>query len=282
MLKSPMNYIGNKYRILDQIMPYFPESKTMMDLFAGGLDVSINYKADRIICNDINNYVIDIYKTMQSMTYEQVMEYLLSKTDEYQLSKTNKEGYIAFRDYYNKSDRYPLDLYLLMNYSFNYQIRFNNNHEYNNPFGKDRSSFNPVLQSRLKDFMELIKPIEFISSDFREVDYSMLNQGEFIYCDPAYSLSIGSYNDGKRGFKGWNRRDDIDLMNLLDELSNRGIIFALSNVVEHKGVLHEELLSWSEKYRLINIKCSYDNCNYQSTNKQYKTREVLITNKEMN
>lgn len=62
-LKSPMNYIGNKYRIISDIEEYFPSKiDTFTDLFCGGLDVSINTNAEHTVCNDINNYIIDIYK----------------------------------------------------------------------------------------------------------------------------------------------------------------------------------------------------------------------------
>ena len=63
MMKSPLNYIGGKYRLLPQILPLFPKQiNTFVDLFAGGLDVSINVDAQRIICNDINNYVISLFE----------------------------------------------------------------------------------------------------------------------------------------------------------------------------------------------------------------------------
>lgn len=282
MLKSPMNYIGNKYRLLSQMLELFPNPETIrgsfLDLFAGGLDVSINYPAKHIIANDINYHLIEIYKEFQKSTYGDVIKYLDSMIEKYDLSKTNKEAFLQFRDYYNSQDtasRNPLDLYLLINYSFNYQIRFNSSHEYNNPFGANRSSFNNSLRARLQPFMSLIALIDFISKDFREVS---LDNVDFIYADPAYTLSIGSYNDGKRGFKGWGLQDDIDLMTYLDEADKRGIKFALSDVLVHKGKEHKEMIAWSSKYHVHDMVCSYDNCNYQTENKNYTTREVLITN----
>ena len=45
--KSPMNYTGGKYRLLPQIMEYFPKDvNVMVDLFAGGCDVCSNFKAN--------------------------------------------------------------------------------------------------------------------------------------------------------------------------------------------------------------------------------------------
>lgn len=273
-MKSIMNYIGNKYRLLKDIKPLFPnDCENFLDLFCGGLDVSINFNAKCKSANDINKYVIGIYQTFQEKSYEEVYSYLRSRQEEFNLSKNNKEGYLRYRDFYNQGDRNPLDLYLLMNYSFNYQIRFNSNHEYNNPFGANRSSWNESLQSRLENFMALIKDIKFTSLDFRDIDYSKF---DFIYADPPYSLSVGSYNDGKRGFKGWSLQDDIDLMEVLDSINVGGNKFAVSNVLEHKGDEHKELIEWSKKYNVHDIKCSYGNSNYQA--KRSKTREVLITN----
>lgn len=45
-IKSPMNYTGGKYKILNDIIPSFPSGiKNFVDLFAGGLNVGINVNA---------------------------------------------------------------------------------------------------------------------------------------------------------------------------------------------------------------------------------------------
>lgn len=60
------------------------------------------------------------------------------------------------REQYNKHKN-PLDLFVLIAFSFNHQIRFNNNHEYNNPFGRERSSFNAIMKQNLEDFIIRLK-----------------------------------------------------------------------------------------------------------------------------
>ena len=69
-------------------------------------------------------------------------------------------------------------------------------------------------------------------------------------------------------------------MKFLEKLNNEEINFALSNVIEHKGKIHEELKKWVDKnhFNLIYIKASYNNSNYQIKDKESITREVLITN----
>lgn len=277
-LKSPMNYIGNKYRLLDQIIPLLPQANCFVDLFAGGLDVAINYKAQNVYCNDVNYHLVDIYKALQSIEYEELIQWLNKTIEEYGLSKTNADAYARYRNFYNNSSREPLDLYLLMNYGFNYQLRFNSNHEFNNPFGNNRSSFNDAIRKRLSLFLSTISNYHFSSYDFRCFDFSILHSGDLIYCDPPYTISVGSYNDGKRGFNGWQAQDDLDLLAILDELSNRGVKFALSNVLEHKGDSNTVLAEWSRKYTVHELNCNYNNSSYHLKKKEYDTREVLITN----
>lgn len=276
-LKSPMNYIGNKYRLLNQIIPFLPKADSFVDLFAGGLDVAINCNVKNIYCNDINYHLIDIYKAFQINEYNSMIKKFDKTIAAYGLSKENADGFARFRDYYNNSNRNPLDLYLLMNYGFNYQLRFNSNHNFNNPFGKNRSCFNNAIRNRLPIFIKKIQSFEFSSKDFREFNYSILNKGDLIYCDPPYTISTGSYNDGKRGFNGWNEQDDLDLLNILDELSERGVRFALSNVLSHKGIINEALQEWAKKYTIHYLDCNYNNSSYH-LNAKSETQEVLITN----
>lgn len=279
-IKSPMNYIGNKYRTMEQIQKWFPKGiHRMVDLFCGGADVAVNTKADEIIANDINFYVIDIFKAFQKAGLEETLRYIDVTIEKWGLSKTNRQAYLKFRDYYNVT-KDPLDLYVLMCFGFNYQFRFNGAHEFNNPFGENRSSFNEVMRENLIRMFEELPRIRFLAQDFTEIDLSWLRQGDFLYADPPYLLTCGSYNDGKRGFKGWSREDERALFALLDRLNQRGVRFALSNLSHHKGQCHEELLRWKKErhYRMHRIHFNYNNCNYHTNNKDNITREVLITN----
>ena len=279
-IKAPMNYIGNKYRIMKQIQKWFPKKiNVMVDIFCGGCDVTFNTKADRHIANDLNFFVIDIYKEFQRLGVDKAIEQIDQTICDWKLTKENKEAYENFREYYNRTKK-PLDLYVLMCFSFNYQFRFNSAHEYNNPFGKSRSSFNDVMRENLTRLHGMIEQVEYTSCDFREFDYSFMKSGDFLYADPPYLITCGSYNDGKRGFQGWGEKDEKELYDILDKLSERGIKFALSNVSHHKGEKNDILLDWRRmgKYHMHKINFHYNNCNYHTKNAANSTQEVLITN----
>jgi len=277
-IKSPLNYIGGKYKLLKQIVPRFPENiNNFVDLFAGGLNVGVNVQANKIYANDINNYVIDILRTFYEYEGQDIISHIEGRIQEYRLSKTNEEGFLRFRKFYNQT-KDPLDLYTLICYSFNYQFRFNNNHEYNNPFGRNRSQFSDKLKRKLLLFIDAIKNknIQFSTDEFDKFDFSRFNENDLVYCDPPYLITTGSYNDGNRGFKDWNEKQEIKLIGLLDNLNKLGIKFALSNVLTHKGESNDILIKWSKKYNVHYLNHDYSNSSHNT--KKGKSEEVLITN----
>lgn len=279
-VKSPLNYTGGKYKILDHIIPIFPRNiDKFVDLFAGGLNVGINVKANIIFANDNIPYLIDIFKYLRTTACSSVIKDIEQRIYNYQLSLTNVEGYNDLRNEYNRSKK-TIDLLVLTFYSFNHQLRFNSKHEFNTPFGKDRSSYNSSIERNLINFCSALqgKNIVFSTKDFTEFNFSTLCQNDFVYCDPPYLISTGSYNDGKRGFKDWTLTEEQQLLAVLDSLNSQHIKFALSNVFYHKGLTNNLLIEWSKKYNVKYIDKTYSNCSYHFNDRNTKTVEVLIYN----
>ena len=277
-LKSPLNYIGGKYKLLPQLTQYFPKNiNTFVDLFSGGFNVGINVDSKKTICNDINSFIIDLYKELYNKPINDVLQHIENRIDEYGLSKENEEAFKKFRVYYNKT-KDPIDLYTLSCYSFNYQFRFNNDKEYNNPFGRNRSQFSDNMRNNLILFTQKLKDmnIEFSSEQFDKLNLQDLNNNDFVYCDPPYLITTGSYNDGNRGFKDWKEEEELKLYKVLDELDKKNVRFALSNVIEHKGKENKLLKEWSKKYKVIYLTSDYSNSSYNTTRE--KSIEVLIVN----
>jgi DNA adenine methylase len=283
-VKSPLNYIGGKFRILNQILPYFPKNiNNFIDLFAGGCNVGINVNANKIYFNDNLIYLIEMYKAFRLNDVESTIQHIENRIKDFDLSLTNESGYKKIRELYNK-EKNPLDLFVLIAYSFNHQIRFNASHEFNNPFGKERSSFNCAMKKNLRKFILKLKEseIEFSNKCFDDFNFSFLDKDDFVYCDPPYLITTGTYNDGKRGFKGWAEKEERGLLNTLDNLNNRNIKFALSNVLEHKGNSNDILKNWvknNPSYKVNLIDFNYANSNYHTIVRDKKASvEVLITN----
>lgn len=275
--------MGGKYKLLPQILPLFPQKiRTFFDVFAGGCNVGINVNASKIILNDNLTYLIDLYKFIKENDKQEIIYYIENRILELNLSQTNLDGYLKLREQYNLKKE-PLDLFVLVAFSFSHQIRFNNKHQFNTPFGKDRSSFNPVMKNNLLSFIDCLKrdSIELSNLSFEQLNYDELNEQDLVYCDPPYLITTGTYNDGKRGFKGWSEIEEKQLLSLLDSLNNKGVKFALSNVLEHKGNVNNLLSQWifENKYNLHYLNFSYSNSSYNTRKKgSFESKEILITN----
>lgn len=279
IIASPMNYIGGKAKLLPQILPYFPtEINTFYDVFAGGANVAVNINAQNIKINDLNHYVIDIIKLFYEKDIDILLNQIYRLIGEYELSKTNEKGFKELRDDYNKNQN-PIMLYTLICYSFNYQFRFNNDMKYNNPFGRDRSQFSQKLADKLVRFSTKLKEknIEFSCLNFEDFLSNQVYQaGDFVYLDPPYLITTGSYNDGNRGFKHWTKSQEALLLNCLESLHRQGVQFALSNVLAHKGKINDMLKSFSQKYRIIELDKHYNNSCYNT--QKTGSNEILLVN----
>ena len=284
-IKSPLNYTGGKHKLLPQLTPLFPPGNgknKFVDLFAGGGNVVANIEGYKRIANDLDSNVIGIFKSFQEHDVKVIITYIKGKIDEYGLSKTNAEAYNKFRSYYNSSEvKNPLDLFILICFSFNHQIRFNSKGEFNMPFGKDRSAYNSNIENNLISFSNAIYEVSFTSKDFTELKLDKLRVGDFVYCDPPYLITCASYNERD----GWNETHERELLNLLNELHERGIYFGLSNVLSNKGKTNEILQQWCEshpEYIVHHLNHSYSNCSYHAKDKESVSDEVYITNYKPN
>lgn len=299
-INSCFNYTGNKYKQLPQLLNIFPHHvDTFVDLFGGGGTVGINalkqLSSQCVIINDKSKPLIDIFKYLKNSTYADVYTQIEEIINAYSLSNTaknsyayygadsskglgkvNKAGFLKLRSDFNHStfnSKYDksLVLYVLILFSFNNQIRFNKHGEFNLPVGK--RDFNKNMQKKLQTFMDAIRDprLAFTNYDFTQID---VPDNAFVYCDPPYSIADASYNEQNL----WATADDLKLFDFLDNLNQRKIQFALSDVEAHHGIENKSLIQWAKKYKTHKIDFSYKNSNYHSKAKKFVTKEVVTTN----
>ena len=278
-VKSPLNYMGSKFEILGKIIPVFPKHiDKFVDLFTGGMNVAVNVDADTIYANDRITYLIEVYNYIMVTPTSTIFEDINFTIDRFKLSKTNADGYAELRDEYNKTKE-PMLLLVLSFYAFNNVLRFNNSMEFNTSFGK--TCFKSNAAKNLMDFSKLLKEKKYVltSLDFRKFDFTDLTSDSLVYCDPPYSITLGSYSDGKRGFGGWSEQDDTDLLNILDTLNQKNVKFALSNVLKHGEKSNDLLIKWGSKYNVIHLGNYSNHWRYRSEGSEnIGLDEVLITN----
>lgn len=272
-IKSPLNYVGGKYKLLPQIMPLFPNDiRVFVDLFGGGFNVGINANSKYTIYNDLENHVVELMKYLSETDINKLLSEIDGLIERFNLSKENADGFNQLRDYYNNENNNPIVFYTLICYAFNYQIRFNSNDKYNMPFGKNRSSFNPALRQKFVDFVDELhkNDYKFCNYKFNEFNFDNLNSNDFVYCDPPYFNSVAAYNENG----GWSENDEKTLLSILDMLNEKGVKFALSNNLKYDNPILDK---WKDKYNVHYLNVDYSNCNYQKIDRS-EDIEVLITN----
>lgn len=306
-IKSPLNYTGNKYRILRQIVPYFPAGiNTMVDLFCGGATVGINIVCKECYFVDSNPMVIGLLDFLKRQEFDVFLVNVESTIKKYKMSNSyrntykfyssqiiggnknnglkeyNKIGFYRLREDYNKlknkkSDNAFLLLYILLIYGFNNDLRFNSSGNYNLPIGK--TDLNKMNVNKVKEYIERTKELNcsFIVGDFRsEKIKKIINSTDFVYLDPPYLITDAVYNEAS----GWNKNKEKELMHMLDFFIEKKKKFILSNVLSKKGRINEPLDEWikknKEQIKLIDINYHYRSASYNKKQRDSKEREVII------
>lgn len=281
--------MGNKKRLIQRgMIDLFPQNiNTFYDLFGGSGVVSLNVKADKYVLNELDTHVYNLYKILKNTTPEEIINHIESRIDEYDLpkksthsSKTSrverefyKAKYIKFRDNYNK-DKNPLDLFVLMNYCMSQTVRFNNEGDFNMPFGSDRFIKEKHSQ-RYIDFYLKLNSMGFSISNksYLEFNPEDFNDDDFVYLDPPYLNTIATYNENGK----WTEERQRELFDYCIELNKKNIKWAMSNVLKNKEQINNNLIEWSGDHNL-NV-YGFDNFNYSNFGKEvFNAKEVLITN----
>lgn len=275
-VKSPLNYVGGKFKLLPQLAEHLPDHSThFIDAFGGGGNVVANFNADRHHYNDINTPVVEILRWLATTPSSTAADQVRDVMNTYGLNDTNKNAYLNLRAEFNNGDvdRDPWVLYALLAHAFNNVIRFNSKGGFNVPFGE--RTFSKPLRERFVKFADRLasQNLTLTSDDYPAIP--MLSDA-FVYCDPPYLVTVAPYNQTGGG---WSNADDERLYEWLDALNEQGIGWALSNVLEHHGQTNTILEKFAQRYTLHDLTHSYSNAFYSKRDRASKSREVLVTNR---
>ena len=293
--RSPFFYVGDKFKLVPQLKEHFPtDIERFIEPFCGGGSVFLNVEAESYLVNDIDSYMIALHKLLFNYSANAdkfwddldsiINSYGLSASflgrtvpEEYKINfvktyyaKYNKESYMKLRSDFNADKTDLLKLYVLLIYGFNRMLRFNGNGDFNLPVGN--VDFNQNVVNALNSYFDYIfdKDIYFYNMDFEQFINSVKpNEDDFVYLDPPYLITFSEYN------KLWNEDTEHRLLDLLDQLDQNNVRFAISNIIKHKNKYNEIFYLWAKKYNVINISSNYISFH---DNTQKGSYEVLVTN----
>ena len=198
-------------------------------------DIYLDVDAKNYIISDINNDLITLYKTV--IADDSFIEYAKSFFD---VKNNTQEKFYELREIFNltKDQRLKSALFIYLNrHGFNGLCRYNSKGGFNVPFGKYKAPYFP--EKEMLDFRDKLKKAKFLCQDFRKTMASA-KKGDVVYCDPPYIPLSKTSNFTSYVQDGFNKQDQIDLMNMAQDLREKGVKIIISN---HNNKFSQNLYS---------------------------------------
>ena len=269
-----LKYRGGKSREIPRFVQYIPNNyNRYIEPFLGGGAVYFYLEPENAILNDLNvrlmtfytqlrnNYPLmrqqlDVIQHIYEVNQAAYRRLKAQAVPEVRVPNENEELYYQMRELFNHPDDTYLDgvLYFFINKTaYSGMIRYNNNGEYNVPFGRY-----PNLNIHLitQQHSDLLQNAELFNLDYRAI-FDMAEADDFIFLDPPYDCIFNDYGN-------------IDLMNGFDETEHRRLAADFRNLpcralmIIGKTPLTEELYGdfiFDEYYKnyAVNIKNRFKN-----------------------
>lgn len=253
--------MGSKYKLLDRLIPLFPNKKVFVDLFTGGGSVYMNvaHLYETVIANDLLKDLVGIHTSLQQHTFIKEASALSFPT------KHSQEAYVSLREQYNKNPSADKLLALIWSCNSN-MMRFNQEFKFNQTWGQ--RCFNANTQKKWDIFSgRNYKNVSFSNVHFNEFTL-LYPQDTFVYLDPPYSNTEAGYN------AFWSNDDERRIIALIHHYIANGIAFGLSGVINGKPNMLFDALQHQE-----GLSIHYFDDLYQKISKKDKTNiEYYITN----
>lgn len=182
--KTILKWAGSKVGIMEQLRPYLPKTKRLVEPFAGSCAVMMNTDYEQYLIADVNKDLINLYKEINSVPVylfiNEIKEFFDDKDDEL-------AHYYKARDIFNKTtlsrvDRAGLFLYL-NRYCYNGLCRYSQKSGFNVTYGRYKKPYFP--EKEIVAFAEKAGNSEITCLPWQDT-LSLVEFDDGVYCDPPY------------------------------------------------------------------------------------------------
>lgn len=225
-----VKWAGGKRQLLGQLQQFFPSNITSYcEPFLGGGAVLFHLQPKIAYVNDLNKELIDMYKCVRDHPDELISELHTHPND--------AEHFYAVREWDRNQEAYDglsevkraARMLFLNKTCYNGLYRVNSTGKFNTPFGR---YVNPdiVNEEGLRAVSHYLNTatVEFYSEDYSSV-LDSIPEGTFVYLDPPYDPVSTTSNFTSYVKGGFGQEEQKRLKECCDKLSERGILFMLSN-----------------------------------------------------
>ena len=238
-----VKWAGGKRQLLDRIATRMPASgyETLYEPFIGGGAVFLSLRPEKAVINDINQELINLYKTVKDTPEELIMA--IDQIDDQMPEDADaaKAFYYEMRERYNEiitagelTVEAAAMLVFINKHCFNGLYRVNAKGKFNVPYNGSRTrSMNP---DNIRAVSKALDHAEILCGDF-EPATANAKAGDFVFLDSPY-VPIKETTFEAYTKEGFLEEDHRRLARLFRELDGRGCSVMLTN---HNTELIREL-----------------------------------------
>ena len=216
---SLLKWIGNKYRMAEEIVSYFPaDAERYFDVFLGSGAILATVAPLRGIGADSFGPLIDIWKAVQSDP-DRVKTWYEERW-RYANSGDKRRAYEHIKAAYNDRPN-AADFLFLVRSCYGGVVRFRKRDGYmSTPVGVHQPIGPDAFARRVDEWHARVQGTEFRHADYAEV-MGCAGEGDLVYCDPPYS-------DTQPILYGAQDFELGGLFRMIEECRSRGARVALS------------------------------------------------------
>lgn len=216
---SLLKWIGNKYRMAEEIVSYFPaDARTYYDVFLGSGAVLATVAPERGVGSDSFGPLMDIWKAVQSEP-EMVKTWYADRW-RYADSGDKRRTYEHIKASYNRCPN-AADFLFLARSCYGGVVRFRKKDGYmSTPVGAHRPISPDTFAKRVDEWHGRIQGTEFRHADYASV-MRTAGPGDLVYCDPPYA-------DTQAILYGAQDFQLVQLFREITDCKRRGVRVALS------------------------------------------------------
>lgn len=220
--------MGGKTQLLDQLLPFFPESfDTYYEPFIGGGAVFFTLAAQgrfkNAVLNDWNPELVNVYQAIKEFP-----EALIGALEGL---RYDKEVFLEVRamdpNTMSRIDRAARTIYLNKT-CFNGLYRMNKKGQFNVPFGKFAKPPKILDAENIRACCEVLKNVTLKSGDFSYA-IKTAKEGDLVYLDPPYVPLTVTSNFCSYTSDGFSIDDQVRLKECCIDLADRGVKVIASN-----------------------------------------------------
>jgi len=269
-MKPFVKWVGGKRQLLNQFQNLYPDNFDIyIEPFVGAgavfFDIIQKYKPKKIILNDLNNNLINLYNDIK-LSCDNLTKELQDVQNRYNNSQDKEQFFKDSRAEYNKNRSSALFIFINKT-CFNGLYRVNKSNGFNVPYNKTFTNLNLDFEN-IKSVSEILKDVTIVSKDYKDIDY--IGENVFVYFDPPYRVLTNNFTTYTK--EGFDEQAQVELSKFVKKLSDSGSKIMLSNSYNDDGFFEQYYSGFN--FHFVDARRSVNN----DGAKRGKIKEIVITN----